>query len=268
VLEKAARHLTPVTLELGGKSPVFVTKHANLNWAAKRVAWGKWLNAGQTCVAPDYVLVDRAVAPAFIEKLKHYIEAQYGKDVQQSPDYGRIVNSRHLQRLQSYLTGTNVVFGGKSEASERFLEPTLVLDPELDSALMTDEIFGPILPILQVDSVEAALRVTLARPKPLALYIFSTNAAETELLLSRQSSGGAAVNEVVLQMVNPDLPFGGVGSSGFGTYHGQAGLETFSHQRALLRRSWPIEFPLLKPPYADRLKLLRPLIGLLLRAFY
>jgi aldehyde dehydrogenase (NAD+) len=138
----------------------------------------------------------------------------------------------------------------------------------LDSALMTEEIFGPILPIIQVNSLEAALQITQARPKPLALYLFSTQSKEAQLVLSRQSSGGAAINEVVLQMVNPELPFGGVGSSGFGSYHGQAGLLTFSHERALLRRSWPVEFPLLKPPYGRRLRLLQSLTGLLLRLFY
>ncbi len=268
VMEKAARHLTPVTLELGGKCPVFVSKHAQVDWAAKRIAWAKFLNSGQTCVAPDYVLCDRAVSDELVKRLEHHIVALYGADIQKSADFGRIVNARHWKRLSGYLTHGRVVFGGKTDEADRFIEPTLIREPDLDSPLMQEEIFGPILPIVEVDNVEAGLQVTQARPHPLAMYVFSTKRREIDQLIERQPSGGVAVNDCVHQMTTPALPFGGIGHSGLGMYHGRFGFEEFSHKRSVLRRTLRVETPFVKPPYTRNLERLKRLFKAALKLTY
>lgn len=251
VAEAAARHLTPTVLELGGKSPTYVHASADLDVAARRIAWGKFFNAGQTCIAPDYVLADRAVRDQLVDRLVAEVRGFYGDDPQRSESYGRIVNERHLERLRGLLAagaGT-VVAGGGADPDDRYLEPTIVVDPPTESPLMRDEIFGPILPVLAVDGVEEATAFVNARPKPLALYVFTGDEAVADAVLGEVSSGGACVNQTLMHLIPPDLPFGGVGDSGMGAYHGKAGFDAFSHLKSVLRKPTRPDLRLLYPPY-------------------
>ncbi|HZJ26081.1 MAG TPA: aldehyde dehydrogenase family protein [Acidimicrobiia bacterium] len=259
VMEAAARHLTPVTLELGGKSPVIVDRHANIDVAARRIAWGKFLNAGQTCVAPDYVLADRAVEQPLLAALARAVRAFYGNDPRANGDYARIVNQRHFDRLERLAeTGGTPVVGGATDARDRFIPPTVLTDVDPAAPIMREEIFGPLLPVLGVEDVDAAIAFVNDRDKPLALYVFSEDRAVTERVLSSTSSGGAAVNATVLQLVVPGLPFGGVGPSGMGAYHGRAGFDTFSHRRSVLTKPTRFDPPLAYPPFSRwKQKLLR-----------
>ena len=254
IMEKAAKFLTPVTLELGGKSPTIVTKHANLDHTANRLTWGKFVNAGQTCIAPDYLLVERSVAGPLVEKLKARITKVYGQNPKDSPDYARIVNQRHLKRIASYLKDGTVAFGGEVVESERYIAPTLVTQPKLDAPLMQEEIFGPVLPIVEYNTPEEALAITQARDQPLAMYVFSDKASEVQYFLDRQTSGDACVNDLMVHFGNSSLPFGGIGPSGLGAYHGQRGFEEFSHMRSVYkagshdpRREWGM-----LPPYTSQ----------------
>jgi aldehyde dehydrogenase (NAD+) len=251
VMEAAAKHLTPVTLELGGKSPVIVDRGANLAVAAKRVAWGKFVNAGQTCVAPDYVLVDRHVEAQFVDALVKAVRGFYGDDPKSSPDYARIVNERHWERLQSLLdrTAAAPVVGGDGDRATRYLAPTVLRDVSWDDAVMADEIFGPILPVLAVDDLGAAIAAVVAHDKPLALYVFAEDQAVIDRVVAETSSGGVGANVTLLQLAVPDLPFGGVGESGMGAYHGQAGFDTFTHRKAVLQRPTRLDPPVTYPPY-------------------
>lgn len=256
VMEAAAKHLTPVTLELGGKSPVIVDRDVDLDVAARRIAWGKFLNAGQTCLAPDYVLVHRDVERALLDKLAETVRDFYGDDPRRSPDYARIVNDRHLGRLTELLRDVEaerIVIGGQADVAERYLAPTIVRDVSFDEAMMAEEIFGPILPVLSVPDTEAAIQAVNTRPKPLALYVFSKAAGVAERVIERTSSGGVCVNGTVLQIATPGLPFGGVGDSGMGAYHGRYGFETFSHQKGVLDRATWLDPWFTYPPYS-RLK--------------
>ncbi len=251
VAEAAAKHLTPATLELGGKSPIYVHASADLDVAARRIAWGKFFNAGQTCIAPDYVLADRAIRDALVDRLAAQITEFYGTDPQRSASYGRIVNERHVDRLAKLLidgAGT-IVKGGGVDKADRFVEPTIIVDPPLHSPVMNEEIFGPILPVLAVDGPDAAVAFITARPKPLALYVFAEHGDQVDYLLERTSSGGVCVNQTLMHLLPPDLPFGGVGASGMGAYHGKAGFDTFSHHRSVLRKPTKPDLKLLYPPY-------------------
>ena len=251
VMEAAAKHLTPITLELGGKSPVIVDRGANLAVAAKRVAWGKFVNAGQTCVAPDYVLVDRRVEPQFVEALVKAVRGFYGDDPRSSPDYTRIVNERHWERLQSLLDRTEAaaVVGGDGDRATRYLAPTVLRGVSWDDPVMADEIFGPILPVLAVDDLGAAIATVVAHDKPLALYVFAEDQAVIDRVVAETSSGGVGANITLLQLAVPDLPFGGVGASGMGAYHGKAGFDTFTHRKAVLQRPTRLDPPVTYPPY-------------------
>ncbi len=249
VMIAAARHLTPVTLELGGKSPAIVDDSADLRVAARRIAWGRFMNAGQTCVAPDYVLVQRDVATRFREALVGSVRDLYGEYPHTSPDYGRIVSQRHLQRLLHLLEGHEQVIGGGSALHERYLQPTIVWDPDPESPLMQEEIFGPILPVLPYDTMEEAIAFVARRPPPLALYLFSTRRGAVDAVEHGTRSGGFVVNDVVVQLMINELPFGGVGPSGMGRYHGRAGFETFSNARAHLRRGTLIDPSMRYPPF-------------------
>jgi aldehyde dehydrogenase (NAD+) len=254
VMEAAAKHLTPVTLELGGKSPVFVDKSANLEVAAKRVAWGKFLNAGQTCIAPDYVLVDRSVEDAFVASLVKAVRAFYGPDPAASHDYGRIVNANHWDRLQGLLDGHQsgrVVLGGQGNRSARYLAPTVIQGATWDEPLMSDEIFGPILPVITVDGVGEAIDTINAHDKPLALYVFAEDQAVVDRMVAQTSSGGVGANVTLLHVAVPNLPFGGVGPSGMGAYHGKAGFDTFSHRKPVLQRPTKLDPPVTYPPYTN-----------------
>ncbi len=251
VMEAAARHLTPVTLELGGKSPTIVAADADLEVAARRVAWGKFLNAGQTCIAPDHVLVDRTVRDRFVDLLAANITEFYGADPARSPDFARIVSPSHLARLRGLLDGHGgaVAVGGEADPDTRYLAPTVVLDPDPDSPLMQEEIFGPILPVIAVDGVDAAIGHVLDRPKPLALYVFSSSAEVIDTVVGTTSSGGVCVNHVVMHIMPNEMPFGGVGPSGMGAYHGKTGFDTFSHLKAVLQKPTRPDPKLLYPPY-------------------
>lgn len=252
VMQKAARHLCPVTLELGGKSPCVVLSTADMDTAAKRIVFGKFINAGQTCVAPDYILVERKHMTALTVALKSAIQACYGEDPQKSPYYGRIVNTRFFDRLTSLLetSGGSIVYGGRSHRDSCYLEPTLVIEPSPDSPLMREELFGPILPLIAIDSIEEAIAFINARNKPLALYVFGSR-KEGKRVLSETSSGGACLNDTILHVTNKYLPFGGVGESGMGHYHGKYSFLTFSHRRSVVSSSVWFDFKGKYPPYTS-----------------
>jgi aldehyde dehydrogenase (NAD+) len=251
VMEAAAQHLTPVTLELGGKSPAIVSRDADIEVAARRIVWGKFLNAGQTCVAPDYVLVDRSVETALVDAMVRAVRASYGDDPSRSPDYPRIVNERHFDRLTGLLGqgGGTCAVGGGSDRSQRYIAPTILTGVTWSDPVMGEEIFGPILPVLAVDDVDAAIEVVNDREKPLALYVFSEDKTTTDRVVAGTTSGGVCVNGTLLQLAVTDLPFGGVGASGMGAYHGKAGFDAFSHRKAVLVRSTRLDPPVMYPPY-------------------
>jgi len=255
VMAAASRHLTPVTLELGGKNPAIVDETADVDIAARRVTWGKFLNAGQTCVAPDYVLVDKRVEEPLVAAISKWVRRSFGEEPMTSTAFGRIVNDAHLGRLAQILGATRaeVVTGGTSIPSERYVAPTVLRNVTWDDPVMEQEIFGPVLPVLTFGSLDEAVARINEREKPLALYLYSREPATIERVLSETSSGGVCVNHNAVQLGVPDLPFGGVGASGLGAYQGQAGFETFSHAKAVLQRPMRGEVPLVYPPYG-RLK--------------
>ena len=253
VMAAAAQNLTPVTLELGGKSPAIVAPDYPIDTAAERIAAGKFLNAGQTCIAPDYVLLPRAAIEPFVAAVKKYISQRYA-DLAANPDYTSIVNAGQYARLKSYLdqahaAGARIIELAPGDAGKRVLPPTLVLDAREDLALMQDEIFGPILPLVAIDSVDAATDYINARPRPLALYHFDNDKARTERVLERTIAGGVTVNDTVLHIAQNDLPFGGVGPSGMGQYHGREGFLTFTKQKPVLYQARFSSSALLRPPY-------------------
>ncbi len=261
VMTAAAKHLTPVTLELGGKSPCIVDSDVDLDVAAKRIVWGKFFNAGQTCVAPDYLLLHESIAEQMLDKISQTIRDFYGSDPQSSSDYARIVNERHFDRLSKLLDSGDTVSGGGTDRSTRYIAPTVLRDVKPDAPVMADEIFGPILPTMTVASVDDAIRFVTARPKPLALYVFTKNQGTADRVLARTSSGGACVNDCVSHLAPPELPFGGVGESGMGAYHGKTGFDTFSHHKSVLDKSTRVDPPLRYPPYGeDKLKWVKRLM--------
>jgi aldehyde dehydrogenase (NAD+) len=252
VMTAAAQHLTPVTLELGGKSPCIVDCEVDLEVAARRICWGKFLNAGQTCVAPDYVLVHERIEERLIARLVATLRDFYGDDPQNSASYARIVNERHYHRLMQLLPGSGeVVVGGEADLADRYLAPTIVKNVPPSAPIMADEIFGPILPVVKVRSIEDAIEFVESRSKPLALYVFSTNQEVQRRVIENTSPGGACINHVAMQVAVPELPFGGVGSSGTGAYHGRHSFETFSHRKAVLNKPTRLDPPLLYPPYTE-----------------
>ena len=257
VMAAATRHLTPVTLELGGKNPCIVDASADLDKAARRIAWGKFVNAGQTCIAPDFVLVEKSIKAVLLARLAAAIESFYGADPKTSPDFGRIVNDHHFERLRALMGDGKVVAGGKTDAAQRYIAPTIVEGVSWDHAIMQEEIFGPILPVLDFDDLETVMRTLEVKPKPLALYFFSENRDRQEQVLRRLSSGGACINDTFAQLLNLRLPFGGVGDSGMGAYHGKAGFETFSHSKSVVKRSTWADPGIKYPPYTTPLAVLR-----------
>jgi aldehyde dehydrogenase (NAD+) len=263
VMRAAAEHLTPVTLELGGKSPAIVTSTAKIDQAAHRLMWGKFVNAGQTCIAPDYVLVERGVHDELVDGMVATVEEFYGTDPQQSPDYARIVSDAHFHRLEKLLDSGTVATGGDADPDERYIAPTVLTDVAPDAPVMDEEIFGPVLPVLAIDSLDEAPAVVNERDKPLALYVFSEDDDEVDQVLASTSSGGVTVNGTLFHFANAELPFGGVGESGTGAYHGRAGFETFSHRRAVYKRSTLADPPLMYPPYTEsKQKLVQRALGL------
>jgi aldehyde dehydrogenase (NAD+) len=258
VMKAAAEHITPVTLELGGKSPAIISSSASVKMTAKRLVWGKFLNGGQTCVAPDYLMVDKSVKIKLIEEIKNQLEKIHGTDPQRSEAFPRIINSRHFERLIKLIDNKKVIYGGQTDKDDLYISPTLMDEISWEDAVMKEEIFGPILPILEYENLDVAINQIKAQPKPLALYIF-TNSSKTKKKIIREISfGGGAVNETVTHFANHNLPFGGVGSSGMGNYHGEFGFRTFSHQKSIMEKKNWFE-PFVKyPPYTDfKMKLIK-----------
>lgn len=257
VMQKAAQHLTPVTLELGGKSPCIVDSDAKLKLAAKRIVWGKFLNAGQTCVAPDYLCVHKSVKDELLKLIINEIRVQFGENVRNSEDYPRIVNKSSLERLSGYLNDGKIYYGGNIDEDNLYMEPTLIIKPDLNSPLMSDEIFGPILPILVYEDLDNVIKFINHREKPLALYYFSESKKKIKYVLTSTTSGGVTINDTIIHVANPNLPFGGVGSSGVGKYHGKESFETFTHNKSVMKRGTFIEFNIRFAPYKNKLNLVK-----------
>ena len=252
VMKAAAENLTPVTLELGGKSPVIIEKTANIKEAARRIAWGKLLNAGQTCVAPDYVLVDESRKQQFLTEMKTAFSHLYGKEIKKNPDFGRIVNERHMERLQKILEqdAKYLFCGGEADTLQRYIEPAILdLGKDQNAASMQEELFGPILPVLSYHKLEDAVRFVNKRAKPLALYLFTKKRSAEKFVLERVSSGGVCVNDTISHLINPDLPFGGVGASGMGQYHGKYSFDTFTHEKSVFYKPADWNLPVCYPPF-------------------
>ena len=251
IMETASQTLTPVTLELGGKSPVIVAKDTNIKHAAQRIVWGKFTNAGQTCIAPDYLLVDEVIRDDLISALIEVIEEYYTKKPLENSDYSKMINKRHFKRVKKLMKNQSVIYGGGSNKEMLTIEPTLVLEPELDTELMQEEIFGPILPILTYREVSQAVEFIRSKDKPLALYLFTQDKALKEYIIKNLSFGGAAINDTLIHQSNYNLPFGGVGASGMGQYHGKYSLETFSHPKSVIEKTDLFDIKLRYPPYKD-----------------
>jgi len=256
-MEAAARHLTPVTLELGGKSPCIVDRDVDLNLAAKRIVSGKFINAGQTCIAPDYLLVHHAVKDALLKRMTAHIRHFFGEDPRQSPDYPRIVNERHFQRLAQLIQDGRVVTGGQSDQRELYIAPTILQDIAWEDPIMQAEIFGPILPVIPYENLSEVILKVQTLPRPLALYFFSNNRHKGEKIIKEIPFGGGCINDTLLHFANPYLPFGGTGSSGIGSYHGKISFDTFSHHKSILKRRFRLDLPLRYPPFGNKLALLK-----------
>ena len=257
----AAKQLTPVTLELGGKSPTFVLSDCNIKITAKRIVWAKFLNAGQTCVAPDYILVDKSIEKEFLAAVKEEIEKYHKTDNDISENYLRIINTKNFERLSGLIDNQKVFFGGKTNKENRFISPTILQDVSFGDQIMEDEIFGPILPVISFSNLNEVIKEVKQKPKPLACYIYSRNRKEVKKLLKEISFGGGAINDSVMHLSNPKLPFGGVGLSGMGSYRGEAGFRTFSHYKSVLDKPFWFESTLKYPPYTKRkLKVFKSLL--------
>jgi aldehyde dehydrogenase (NAD+) len=263
IAKTAAENLTPVTLELGGKSPVIVDETANLKIAARRIIWGKILNAGQTCVAPDYVLVHSKIKNEFVENLKLEIKNALGENPEISPDYARIINSKNWERQLSLLENQKIIVGGESNREGFYLAPTLLDEPRLDSLVMQEEIFGPILPIISYDSKSEIDKIISSYEKPLSFYIFSEKKSFIDEMISKYSFGGGCVNDVIIHLVNDRLPFGGVGNSGIGAYHGKLSFDIFSHKKSIVKRANWLDLPMRYAPYGNKLKWIKKLLKLI-----
>ncbi|MBA5728502.1 aldehyde dehydrogenase [Aerococcaceae bacterium INB8] len=251
IMETASQTLTPVTLELGGKSPVIVAKDTNIKHAAQRVVWGKFTNAGQTCIAPDYLLVDEVIRDDLISAIIEVLEEYYTKKPLENSHYSKMINKRHFKRVKKLMKNQSVIYGGGSNKEMLTIEPTLVLEPELDTELMQEEIFGPILPILTYREVSQAVEFIRSKDKPLALYLFTQDKALKEYIINNLSFGGAAINDTLIHQSNYNLPFGGVGASGMGQYHGKYSLETFSHPKSVIEKTDLFDIKLRYPPYKE-----------------
>ncbi|WP_026705555.1 aldehyde dehydrogenase [Flavobacterium soli] len=260
IYKAAAEFLTPVTLELGGKNPCIVDETANLPLAAKRIVWGKFINAGQTCIAPDYILVKPKIKNELISLLKKEIQNAYGENPELSPDFTRIISKEHLKRLVSFIEFQDIAFGGSHNEDENYLSPTIVDEPNLDSALMKEEIFGPILPILSYSNNDDLKRIISKSEKPLSMYVFTENNAFAEKIIQDYSFGGGCVNDTVVHFSNKRLPFGGVGNSGIGAYHGKLSFDTFSHQKAIVKKANWLDIPFRYAPYKGKLKMIKKIL--------
>jgi len=260
IMKKASENLIPTVLELGGKSPCIVDSSAKIDLAAKRIVWGKFLNAGQTCVAPDYILVHKKVKEKLVNALKLEITKQFGSDIKSSPDYPRIINEPSVLRLKKLIENENIVLGGDIDIENKYFSPTLLLDVDFNSPIMQEEIFGPILPIIEYEDIYSAIDYINDNDKPLALYHFSERKDIIDLVLKSTSSGGATINDTVIQAASSYLPFGGVSTSGLGSYHGIYSFKAFSHERSIVKRSTLFELPFRFAPYKDKLKLIKKIM--------
>lgn len=259
VMEKASKYLTPVTLELGGKSPVIVDSTANLNISAKRILWGKLTNAGQTCVAPDYVLAHEHIYEGLINEFKNTIIEFYGKDIINNKEFGRIINHKHMNRLNNILQHDKdkIVVGGEVNFEERYISPTILRDVTLSDMVMDDEIFGPILPVIKYREMKDLEYYISKHKNPLALYVFSEDKDFSEDIITRFCFGGGCVNDTLSHVASTHLPFGGVGASGMGNYHGKASFDTFTHAKSIVKKNMKIDLKLVFPPYKDKINLVR-----------
>lgn len=251
VMKAASENLTPVTLELGGKSPTIVDENCNLEKTAARITHGKFSNAGQTCIAPDYLLVNKKIKEKLVEKIKENILSFFGNDIENSKDLGKIINKKHFMRCRNYLQNTKIIFGGEVNQKTNYISPTLIENCE-DEEVMQEEIFGPILPIIEYSTVEEAIEFVNKRPKPLALYIFSNDKNFQNTILQKTSSGGVSINDTLMHIVNDNLPFGGVGNSGFGKYFGKASFETFSNLKGIFKNTTLFDIPNRFPPTDEK----------------
>ncbi|MWB96182.1 aldehyde dehydrogenase family protein [Flavobacterium sp. GA093] len=260
VAKAAAEHLTPVTLELGGKNPCLIDETANLKLAAKRIVWGKFINAGQTCIAPDYILIQKDMKINFITYLMEEITKSYGKKMDKSPDFARIINTKNWVRLTNMIQNEKVIFGGEMNAETHYIAPTLIEEPNLDSPVMQEEIFGPILPILTYETEGDIANIIKRYEKPLAFYIFSDNPTFAKKLIKNYSFGGGCINDTVIHFSNKRLPFGGVGHSGIGAYHGQLSFDVFSHHKGVVKKGNWLDLPMRYAPYKDKLPTIKRLL--------
>ena len=260
VMEAASKRLIPVTLELGGKSPCIVHEDADLSLAAKRIAFGKLANSGQTWIAPDYLFIHRDAEEKFIGEFKKAVEEFYGEKPLESDQYGKIVNERHFTRLKSYLNDGKVVYGGGFDESSLQIAPTLIKPQNMEVPVMTEEIFGPIFPVLSYDSLDEVKKFVAGRPKPLALYLFTDDKEVEKDITDNLSFGGGCINDTLMHIATPHLPFGGVGESGIGSYHGESSFSTFSHYKSVLKQTNMFDFSFKYPNSKHGLKILRKLL--------
>jgi len=260
VMSAAAKFLTPVTLELGGKSPCIVDQDVNVDMAARRITSGKFINSGQTCTAPDYLLVHPSNTQKLLDKIKEYLHKFYGEDPQKSPDYVRIINKRQFDRLAALLDKDDIVVGGQTDPEDLYIAPTLLQNVSWNDPVMQDEIFGPILPVLEFEDLSEVIATINSRPRPLALYFFSNQRDNYQRIVEEVSFGGGCINDTLSHLVNPHLPFGGTGSSGMGGYHGKASFDTFSHQKSIFKKWFNFDLPLRFPPYKNKLSILKNIL--------
>ncbi len=260
VMQAAARQMVPVTLELGGKSPCIVDPTAPLKLTARRIVWGKLLNAGQTCIAPDYIFVHASVKDKLIGEMKKAIQKAYGKDARQSPDYPRIITRANMERLEALLQGAEIVYGGRYDKDEKYFEPTILDHVSFDDPVMQQEIFGPIFPVITYNNAEEIINRVNSRPRPLALYVFSKNRHFCKALVENIPAGGVTVNDTLMHIVSNKLPFGGVGNSGIGKYHGYYSFQTFSNAKPVVRRGTWLDVPVRYAPYGKKLKIIKYLM--------
>ncbi|NFD78863.1 aldehyde dehydrogenase [Clostridium botulinum] len=259
VMRAAAEHLTPITLELGGKSPCIVDKDANIDLAARRIAWGKFLNAGQTCVAPDYLVVHRNIKEKLISSIENYIVKFFGENTFESEDYPRIINERHFKRLEGYLKEGKIVSGGNTDINNLYIEPTIIEGINFENRIMEEEIFGPIFPVIEFENIDKVIDIVKNNPKPLALYYFSENKEKQEFIIKNISFGGGCINDTIMHLSTSTLPFGGVGSSGIGGYHGRTSFDTFSHKKSILKKSNLIDIKIRYAPFKGKINLAKRL---------
>ena len=260
VMEAAAKNLVPVTLELGGKSPVIVHEDANLDIAAKRIVWGKFINAGQTCVAPDYIYAHNSIKRKLLEKMKETLIQFYGASAKESEDYGKIVNPRQFDRLVSLIDVSKIFHGGDYDRDLLYIEPTILDNVAWSDKVMEDEIFGPILPVMGYNDINEAIEIINSNPKPLAFYVFSEGKRIQDMTINQISFGGGCINDTVSHVATPYMPFGGVGNSGMGYYHGKESFYTFSHSKGLIKKSTKLDMKLIFPPYKDRVKIIKKVL--------